>query len=130
MFFCFLAVLISVQQSFGQDKSDGGSVVTVITPHSSDGIFNSSASFTFQVTNSYSTPQTGKISYIVTTEAGKKVKLDSVKVNISKESTESHDFTISGLQPGFYKINFMINVSDYDDTTRKAFGIKPSFDQF
>jgi cephalosporin-C deacetylase len=29
------------------------------------------------------------------------------------------------MKPGFYKINFMINVSDYDDTTKRVFGIKP-----
>ena len=122
----FLLIFLSFHGANAQDKSDGGAVTTIVIPHSSDGIFNSAASFTFQVTNSYSTPESGKISYIVTTEAGKNVKLDSIKVNISKESTESHDFTISGLQPGFYKINFMINVTDYDDTTRKAFGIKPA----
>ena len=122
----FLLVFLNFSGANAQDKGDGGTVTTIVTSHSSDGVFSSSASFTFQATNSYSIPQTGKISYIVTTEANKIVKLDSVKVNISKESTESHDFTISGLQPGFYKINFMINVADYDDTTRMAFGIKPA----
>ena len=100
-------------------------VTAVLTLNSRDGIFTSAASFSFQINNKLQKLQSGKISYVVTTEANKKVKSDSVAVNIEKESTKTFDFNIPGLDPGFYKINFMVNVSDYDDTTYKAFGIKP-----
>ncbi len=122
---CCLASLTGVQRVFAQDGDNGGTVSTVLTPHSSDGIFNSTASYTFEVNSTFKKPENGKVSYIVTTEAGKKVRTDSLRVKIESESSDSYNFDISGLKPGFYKVNFMVNVSDYDDTTRKAFGIKP-----
>ncbi|HEY8781689.1 MAG TPA: acetylxylan esterase [Mucilaginibacter sp.] len=118
-----LVATVGIQQAFAQGKA---MVTTVLKPHSSDGIFNSTASYTFQVNNTYQNAESGKVSYLVTTEAGKKVKADSIHVNIGAQDTRNFDFDIAGLSPGFYKINFMINVSDYDDTTRKAFGIKPA----
>ncbi len=121
--FCFLIAFQSTNLVLAQGKD--GEVSTVLKPHSKDGIFGSTASYTFEVNNSLASSQTGKVSYIVTTEAGKKLRSDSVKVSIGPKGSGSYDFSIPGLKPGFYKINFMVNVSDYDDTTRKAFGIKP-----
>lgn len=128
---CVTCLLAGLHTAVAQDDSDGnsnnpqGDVNTVLDPHSKDGIFNSTASYTFNVTNTFKVPQIGKVSYIVTTESGKKLRADSVHVNIPAQGKGSYDFDVKGLPPGFYKINFMINVSYYDDTTRKAFGIKP-----
>ncbi len=122
---CCVCFLANTKQAFAQNNNNEGSVNTVLTPHSKDGIFGSTASYTYEVTNTYKKPQIGKVSYIVTTEAGKKVKADSLHVKIGRESTGSYNFDIPKLGPGFYKINFMVNLSDYDDTIRKAFGIKP-----
>jgi cephalosporin-C deacetylase len=115
----------TVHQALAQTRNDDGAVTTDLTPHSKDGIFNSTASYTFEVKNTYKNAEAGKVSYLVTTETGKKVRADSIKVKISGGGSDRYNFDIPGLKPGFYKINFMINVSDYDDTTRKAFGIKP-----
>ena len=100
-------------------------VVTKLVAHSDDGIFNSNASYTFEVKNTYHTDQTGRVAYVVTTPAGKPLLRDSISVKISKNSSNSYNFTIPAMKPGFYKINFMINVSDYDDTTKRVFGIRP-----
>jgi cephalosporin-C deacetylase len=122
---CILAAITGVGRVYAQDGEKDGAVNTVVTTHSTDGIFNSTASYTFDVKNTYKTQQVGKVKYIVTTEAGKKVKSDSIRVKIGKEGSGSYNFDIPGLRSGFYKINFIINVTDYDDTTRKAFGIRP-----
>ena len=124
MIVCLLFIVTGIKQTFAQG-ADNDAVSASLKPHSKDGIFSSTASFTYEVNNPLKTAETGKVSYLVTTEAGVKVKADSVKVNIAKGGSGSYDFDIPGLKPGFYKINFMVNVSDYDDTTRKAFGIKP-----
>jgi cephalosporin-C deacetylase-like acetyl esterase len=92
---------------------------------STDAIFNSTASYTFKVINPTATEQTGKVSYLVTTEKGQKLKEKTVNVKVSKNSSGSYDFSIPGLKSGFYKIDFMVNISDYDDTTRRVFGIRP-----
>jgi cephalosporin-C deacetylase len=54
-------------------KSDDGEVVTNLIAHSDDGIFNSNASYTFEVKNTYHTDQTGCVTYLVTTPNGKPV---------------------------------------------------------
>jgi len=90
-----------------------------------DAIFNSTASYTFKVKNPTNNVQTGKVSYVVTSEKGKKLKEESVNVNIGRNSSDSYSFNIPGLESGFYKIDFMVNITDYDDTTRRVFGIRP-----
>lgn len=122
--FCLLSVA-GMPHSFAQGGDSEGTITTLLTPHSSDGIFSSAASYRLNVKSSFKKPQRGKISYVVTTESGKKLKTDSARVNIGSEGSRNYDFNIPKLKPGFYKINFMVNLSDYDDTTRKAFGIKP-----
>lgn len=103
----------------------GGDISTDVVIHDGDGIFNDEASATFYVRNRSNSDQTGTVGYVVLTEKGEKVADKSVNVNISGNSDRDFDFRIPKLKSGFYKINFMINVSDYDDTTRKAFGIRP-----
>lgn len=140
---CGLVIIAGVQLCYAQDNSkkadakkadtqkeepkdeSEGDVSTVLIPHSKNGIFGSTASYTFEVKNNLATEQVGHVSYQVTTESGKKLRADSVKVRIGRNSTGTYNFEVPGMKPGFYKINFMVNVSDYDDTTRRAFGIKP-----
>ena len=96
-----------------------------VTAHSSDGIFSSTAHYTFEVKNPTNTEQAGTVSCVVTTPHGKKVKEESINVKIGQNSSGSYDFDFPSLESGFYKVNFMVNVSDYDDTVRLAFGIRP-----
>ncbi len=114
----------SKRDTSAQSKAEA-EISTVLKAHSRDAIFSSTASYTFEVKNPTHAEQVGKVSYIVTTDKGKKVAEKSVKVKIGKNSSGSYDFTIPSLASGFYKINFMVNVTDYDDTVRKAFGIRP-----
>jgi cephalosporin-C deacetylase-like acetyl esterase len=102
-----------------------GEVSTELKIHSGDGIFSGTASFTFSVKNDMDNEENGTVSYQLTTEKGEKLGTKSVNVKIGKNSSDSYDFSIPDLKAGFYKINFMINVSDYDDTTLRAFGIRP-----
>jgi cephalosporin-C deacetylase-like acetyl esterase len=114
-----------VSKKAGFKKEDEETVSTVLNIDSKDGIFNSNASFTFDVKNTYNVAQEGTLSYLLTDEKGVKVKAFSKPVKIAKRSDEHYNFEIPSLKTGFYKLNVMINVSDYDDTTRRAFGIRP-----
>jgi cephalosporin-C deacetylase len=120
-----LLIIAGAQQAFAQNEESDGTVNTVVTTNSKDGVFSSTASYTFDVKSTYKNPQAGRLKYVVTTEAGKLMKSDSVRVRLGSKGSASYNFEIAGLKSGFYKINFMINTTDYDDTTRKAFGIKP-----
>jgi hypothetical protein len=121
-----LSLLIFNKAEAGGTKSPkDGEVSTEVKIHDSDGIFSGTASFTFSVKNTLDSVQSGTVSYVVTTEKGEKVTSKIVRVKIGSNSSADYDFSIPDLQTGFYKIDFMINVSDYDDTTKRAFGIRP-----
>lgn len=96
-----------------------------LNPHSEDGVFASNAAYTLSVSSTFPSPQPATLSYLVTTEAGKKVRADSIHVKIAAKGTASYEFNIPAVKPGFYKIDFMVNNQYYTDTMRKAFGIKP-----
>jgi len=100
-------------------------ISTVITPSNKNAIFDVVAKYTFEVRNPTRDDQTGKISYSVADENGVKMRTDSIKVHVAKKSIGKYDFDITGKGPGFYKVDFTINTSDYDDTLHKVFGIKP-----
>ena len=105
--------------------ADTGEISTKLIASNKTAIFNDKAKFTYAVKNTTSAIQEGKVSYLITDISGNALHTDSVKVKIGKNSTAKYDFEIPESTPGFYKVNFMINVNDYDDTTRRAFGIRP-----
>jgi cephalosporin-C deacetylase len=118
--------LFGLQQTWAQEKEkNNGDISTEVVAHDKDAIFSGPAYFTFTVNNPTGKDQKGTVSYVVTTEKGEKVADKVQSVKISQNSNENYDFHLPELKHGFYKINFMVNISDYDDTTRRAFGIRP-----
>ncbi len=108
-----------------KNEEDEGEVSAMLTPANKNAFFDAKAKYTFEVKNTTPNEQVGKLSYVVTTETGKFLREDSVKVRIAKKNSGKYNFEIPGNGVGFYKISFMINVSDYDDTIKKVFGIRP-----
>ncbi|MDB5091445.1 MAG: Acetyl xylan esterase [Mucilaginibacter sp.] len=104
---------------------DSGEVSTILTAHDKNAIFDNVATYTFEVKNTYNKPQAGKVTYLITDQFNKKLRKDSILINVEQHSSRSYDFTLPPLKSGFYKVNFMINVTDYDDTIRRVFGIRP-----
>ncbi|MGF7081323.1 acetylxylan esterase [Mucilaginibacter sp. UYCu711] len=121
--------LISTTAAKAQSKEEGaedeGEVVTTLTPANKNAEFDKNAKYTFEVKNGTNTLQEGKVSYTVSTALGKVFHRDSLKVKIAKKSTEKYNFEVPGDGPGFYKVTFMINVTEYDDSTRRVFGVHP-----
>jgi cephalosporin-C deacetylase-like acetyl esterase len=99
-------------------------IVTVLTAGSKDALFDNNAKYAFEVKNPTANEQVGTVSYLVT-QFGKGVDSSVVKVKIAKNSSEKYNFVFPALKSGFYKVNFMVNISEYDDTTRRVFGIRP-----
>jgi len=127
---CVLAIA-GIKPALAQDKGDDDSdndekaVSTTLIPGSKTGVFDEKAKFGFVVNNPTGDEQTGTVSYQVFTMTDKKLDSKTVNVKIGKNSKERYDFEIPEAKAGFYKVNFMVNVTDYDDTTRRAFGIRP-----
>jgi cephalosporin-C deacetylase len=106
-------------------KNGEGEVSAILTTPDKNAIYKAKAKYTFEVKNNTGIQQAGKVSYQVFTESGEKLNSDSIKVKIGSKSSEKYSFEIPETRAGFYKVNFMINVADYDDTTRRVFGIRP-----
>lgn len=119
-----LSLFIGPGSVFAQEEE--GEVEPTLTTSSKDAIFSKAATYKFTIKNTYNLPQEGTVSYLVTTERGDSVKSQVIKVNIPKKSAANYNFNIDGLKSGFYKVKFMVNVSYYDDTIPKAFGIRPT----
>jgi cephalosporin-C deacetylase len=116
---------ISSGSSVVAAADDASTVSTVLTTNSKNAFFDGKAQYQFEVKNPTGNVQEGTISYQVFTEKGQSISLVSTKVSIPKKSSAEYSFEIPETQAGFYKVNFMVNVSDYDDTTRRVFGIRP-----
>jgi cephalosporin-C deacetylase len=106
-------------------QSDEEGISTVLTAGNKNAIFDSNAKYTFEVKNNTDAPQTGKVSYVIT-QRGKKMGSGTQNAAIGKKSSEKYSFDLPALKSGFYKVYFMVNITDYDDTTRRAFGIRPN----
>lgn len=120
LFYCRPATAKTGDKKPGDDND----VSTEVVSHDKSSLFSETASYTFSVKNGTDDVQAGSVSYLVTDEKGVRITDKKINIKIKKKSTASYDFDIPNLKTGFYKINFMVNVSDYDDTTRKAFGIR------
>ncbi|MBB3969791.1 acetylxylan esterase [Mucilaginibacter phyllosphaerae] len=105
-----------------QDDEEG--ISTVLTPGSKNAIFDSRATYTFEVKNPTDAAQTGTVSYQIT-QHGKKLGSGKQNVKLGKKASEKYSFELPALKTGFYKVDFMVNITEYDDTTRRVFGIQP-----
>jgi cephalosporin-C deacetylase len=65
------------------------------------------------------------ISCFITTDVDKKVSVDSVRLNIKGNANKEIQFRIPKKSTGFYHINFVVTLPDYDDTIRRLFGVNP-----
>ena len=106
-------------------KGSAKDVSSTLIAYSKTGTFNEKAKYTYQINNPTDTVQTGKVSCQVFSMTDVKLQSQTVNVNVAPKSTGKYNFEIAGLKPGFYKINFLVNVTDYDDTTLRAFGLNP-----
>ncbi|WP_345953706.1 acetylxylan esterase [Mucilaginibacter sp. PAMB04168] len=81
--------------------------------------------YNVEVKNGLKENQEGTLSCLISTFDDKEVGRSSINVNIGKKSTKRFDLKLPGQEAGFYKVNVMINVTEYDDTIRRVVGIDP-----
>jgi len=110
-----------------QQEEETGDVVLKATPQSKDAIFkkNEDVLYKLQLENNTGQFQEGRVSYVVTTDEGQKVASDSIHVKIKGSGNKELLVKIPPKAIGFYRINFMINLPQYDDTVKRVFGVDP-----
>ncbi len=124
VFICLSAISLRV---VAQETEDTGDIVLKPTPKNKDGIFKGKDEIQYKlhIQNNTNQLQTGRISYVVTTDEGKRLGIDSIHLNLRGGADKELLIKIPKKGPGFYRINFMVNTPDYDDTVRKVFGVDP-----
>lgn len=128
IFFAATLLLLSSATAFAQDKDDSdGEMFIEAKPRNKNGIFkgNDEISYKLNIKSTYRDKQEGKFKYVVTTDEGKPVFKDSSDFSIGAGSSKSVNVKVNAKNAGFYHIDFMFNLSAYDDTVRKVFGLNP-----
>ena len=119
----------SVDESVDDKETSTKDVSDALMAGTKNGCFDDKAKYIFQVNNPTDKVQTGHVSYQVYSMVNAKLNKETRAVTIAPKSTGKYEFEIAEPKAGFYKVNFMVNVTDnndsYDDTTRRAFGIRP-----
>src|ERR1700760_3128613 len=119
-----LTATLNVKAQEEQQTELTGDIVLKAIPQNKDAIFNDGdeVKYKLQIRNNTNQLQSGKISYLVTTDEGKHVALSSVDLNLKGKADKEMLIKVPAKATGFYRINFMVNTPDYDDTVRRVFG--------
>lgn len=144
-FFLTISLLLtaSPRNCIAQDHADDDIVFTA-KPSRKDAIFNRGEKIIYDLDlkNNLIGTQAGTVGYMIMNLENKVLDQGSVQINLKTKQTKSVTLSIPS-QPaaGFYKVNLLINVTEYDDTLRRVVGVdvkniksqtpKPAdFDQF
>jgi len=109
-----------------EDEEEGEMFIDV-KAGAKNSIFETSSSIDYKVNirSTYRSKQEGKFSYLVTTDDGKKVYEHSLPLTIGRSGSRSVSVSIPAKSPGFYRLSVQLNLTAYDDTIRKVFGVSP-----
>jgi cephalosporin-C deacetylase len=110
-----------------EETEETGDVVLKAVPKNKNALFKSTEEIQYklQVRNNTNEFQNGKISYLITTDEGKRIAIDSIHLSIKGNASKELQITIPKKSTGFYHINFIVTLPDYDDTVKRVFGVNP-----
>jgi cephalosporin-C deacetylase len=110
-----------------QQTEETGDIILKPVPKNENAIFrkNEDIVYKLQIRNNTNEDKQERITYVLSTDEGKKVREDSVHLAVRGGATKEILVKILPKPTGFYRINFMVNSADYDDTVRKVFGVDP-----
>ena len=111
-----------------KDEADeDGEMFIDVKAKAKNSIFDKTSTINYKVSvrSTYKIKQTGNFTYVVTTEDGKKVFERTSKFDIGRNGSQSVAVSIPPREPGFYKLAIQLNLTAYDDTVRKVFGVAP-----
>jgi cephalosporin-C deacetylase len=118
---------VAAFQQQEEETEETGDVILKAVPESKDAIFknNEEVRYKLQLQNNTNEWKEGRISYKITTDEGEKVAVDSMHFTLKGSGNKELSVKIPPKATGFYHINFMVNLPDYDDTVRRVFGVDP-----
>lgn len=119
-----LAIMFAVQLCAG-NKVLAQEVVISETPVKKDAIFKTDSviAYDIEMQNKYANTQQGTLKYVIKTPHGRSIGEGSMPVTLTGNHTNTVHLEMPGQKSGFYKVSFIVNLTDYDDTIRRVFGV-------
>lgn len=77
------------------------------------------------IKSTYKSKQDGDFTYVVLTDDGKKLFEKTEKLHLGRKGSKTMSLKMPPNPPGFYQLSIRMNLTDYDDTVRKVFGVAP-----
>jgi len=98
-----------------------------VEPHNKSGIFkdDEAIDYKIKVKSTYKQPQQGKLTYDVLTDDNRLVMTEFMPVKLSYKNDEDYRISIPKQKAGFYRFNVRFNLTEYDDTIKRVFGVSP-----
>jgi cephalosporin-C deacetylase len=117
----------TVSKAQPKEEEEEGEMFIDVKAGAKNSIFTSSSpiDYNVKIRSTYKSKQEGKFSYLVTTDDGKKVYERSEPLKIGKSGSSSVSVSIPAKPSGFYRLSVQLNLTSYDDTVRKVFGVSP-----
>lgn len=96
-------------------------------PDKKDALFNEHEKINYKVSlkNNTTEEQSGTVGYTLMDLHDKILNQQAVQIKMDKGSSKNINLAMPGQKAGFYKVNISVNVTDYDDTIRRIFGVDP-----
>jgi cephalosporin-C deacetylase len=109
------------------DKEETGEITIEANPRNKNAIFkdDENVGYKLKIKSTYKAAQAGKLTYNILTDDFTNISTNSIPVHLTENSAETYTVNIPQQRPGFYRINFMLNTTTYDDTVKKVFGVSP-----
>ncbi len=116
--------------AYGADKEENeedGEILIKVKAGTANAIFDEASYIDYKVDlkSTYRLKQEGKFSYTVSTDEGKQLFEDSVHIALGRRGSKTVKFKLPPNPPGFYQLSIRMNLTAYDDTIKKVFGIAP-----
>ncbi len=110
------------------EEDEDGEVVIKINTDPKKAIFTglNDIKFNIDLKNTYKERQDGRLNMLVTTTFGTKVSESAMDVHLPKNGSSKLHVKLPSQNAGFYQITFRFNLSMYDDTIKRIFGVDPN----
>ncbi|MDT3402440.1 acetylxylan esterase [Mucilaginibacter terrae] len=121
-------VLFACPAQAQEGGGDEGEITINATPVAKDAIYNANSNINYKIDlkNTFNTRQIGTVGYRVLSLDEKEITQRNQPVTINRKGEKSLTLRIPGQGSGFYKVQFVVNFPEYDDTVRRTFGVDPT----
>lgn len=122
-----LFLISSLSLAYAQDNTDEEEMFITPKPGNKNAVFDDDNSITYKlaVKSTYKTRQEGTLTTQLLTDDWKKVWVSTTNISLAKKGSHNYSIHIPHQNAGIYRVNFLLNLTDYDDTVRRVVAVSP-----